>query len=117
MLGTLLAHGDWGGLIFAVLLVIAVVAAACVLVVAMSWWLTSKVHGSMGLFWGSLLGVGTVHLIEMVFRNWSLHDVYESLLPSAAAASALACLLNLLNRNRRGSESKDPSDGRSPPGS
>jgi hypothetical protein len=94
---TLFAHGDWDPVIFLALLVLVAIVVGCIFVIAMSWWLTAKVRGSTGLFWGSLLGVGTVYVVPRAF-GWFFGYGHEllSLLLNATAASALVCVVNLM---------------------
>jgi len=94
------------GTIILVLLILVAVVAACAGLILLSLWLTSKVNGSKGLVWGALLGVATVYfwpLLGLLMGHWGHFSfLYESLLPSAAAASILACILNLIVWKRTG---------------
>lgn len=103
---------DGGTIILAFLALVAVVAALVGFIV-LSLWLTSKVNGSKELVWGALLGVGTVYfwpLLGLLRGHWGHFSfLYESVLPSAAAASALACIINLFVWKR--SDRPDTSDG------
>lgn len=101
----LIASGgiDGGTMILAILILVAIVA-ACTGIILLSLWLTFKVNGSRGLVWGAVLGVVTVYfrpLLGLLLGHWGHFSfLYESLLPSAAAASTLACIINLITWKR-----------------
>ena len=114
MMSAMLLASDMidGGTIFLMLLILLAIVAACAGLIWLSLWLTSKVNGSKALVWGAMLGVVTANflpLLGILLGQWGhVAFLYESLLPSAVAASTLACIINLIvwKRNRKSGNSE-----------
>ena len=108
----LASHFIDGGMIVLMLLTLAAIVAAYAGLIWLSLWLTSKVNGSKALIWGAMLGVVTANflpLLGILLGRWGhISFLYESLLPSAVAASTLACIINLIvwKRNRQSGDSE-----------
>jgi uncharacterized protein YqgC (DUF456 family) len=113
MLNAMLLASDMidGGAIVLMFLILMAIVAAYAGVIWLSLWLTSKVNGSKALVWGAMLGVVTANffpLLAFLLGQWGhISFLYESLLPSAVAASTLACIINLIiwKRKRKPNES------------
>ena len=96
-----------GGTILLSLFMMGAIVAACAALIYCSLWVTTKVGGSKALVWGAMLGVTTANslpLLGVLLGHWAdASFLIRSFLPSAVAASALACFINLIiwQRNKR----------------
>ncbi len=87
------------GTILLILLMLVAILIAYAGLIWLSLWITSKINGSKALVWGAMLGVVTANFLPLLSillgQGGQLSFLYESLLPSALAASMLACAINL----------------------